>query len=147
MSDPQKKDGMVHATIDGIPVTVKPGTSIIEAAKQVGIEIPHYCYDPALSIVASCRLCLVQIENVPKLQPSCSTPLMDGEVVYTQSEMVLEARRMQMEFLLVQHPLDCPVCDQGGECKLQDYSMKHGFGASGSVFPNGRSQTRYRPLY
>ncbi|MFB3787991.1 MAG: NADH-quinone oxidoreductase subunit NuoG [bacterium] len=116
----------VTVTIDGRPVTVKKGTTLIEAARQLGIEIPHYCYDPALSIVASCRLCLVEIEHVPKLQPSCSTPAADGQIVFTKSPKVLEARQMQMEFLLVQHPLDCPVCDQGGECKLQEYSLRHG---------------------
>lgn len=116
----------VTLTIDGQTVTVPKGTLLIEAARRIGIDIPHYCYDPDLSVVASCRLCLVEIEKVPKLQPSCSTPVSEGQVVLTCSEKVLEARRMQMEFLLVQHPLDCPVCDQGGECKLQDYSRKHG---------------------
>lgn len=123
----QSAQNMVNLTIDGIRVQVKKGTVLIEAARQAGIEIPHYCYDPDLSIVASCRLCLVEIEKVPKLQPSCSTPATEGQVVFTQSEKVLDARGMQMEFLLVQHPLDCPVCDQGGECKLQEYSRDHGF--------------------
>ncbi len=117
----------VTLTIDGREVTVPKGTSLIEAANQAGIFIPHYCYDPDLSVVASCRLCLVEIEKVPKLQPSCNAPAQDGQVVFTQSEKVLDARKMQMEFLLVQHPLDCPVCDQGGECKLQEYSRNHGF--------------------
>ncbi|MBN2325569.1 MAG: NADH-quinone oxidoreductase subunit NuoG [Candidatus Omnitrophica bacterium] len=117
---------MVTLTIDGRQVTVPKGTPIIDAALQLGIDIPHYCYDKDLSVVASCRLCLVEIEKVPKLQPSCSTPAAEGQVVYTRSDKVLDARRMQMEFLLVQHPLDCPVCDQGGECKLQDYSREHG---------------------
>ncbi|MBI1388275.1 MAG: NADH-quinone oxidoreductase subunit NuoG [bacterium] len=117
----------VTLTIDGKEVTVPKGTTLIEAARQGGVFVPHYCYDPDLSIVASCRLCLVEIEKVPKLQPSCSTPAADGQVVFTQSEKVLDARKMQMEFLLVQHPLDCPVCDQGGECKLQEYSRNHGY--------------------
>lgn len=121
-----QENATVTVTIDGRPVTVKKGTTLLEAARQLGIAIPHYCYDPALSIVASCRLCLVEIEHVPKLQPSCSTPAADGQIVFTQSPKVLDARRMQMEFLLVQHPLDCPVCDQGGECQLQEYSMRHG---------------------
>ncbi|MGC9326801.1 MAG: NADH-quinone oxidoreductase subunit NuoG [Candidatus Hinthialibacter sp.] len=124
----QTEPDMVTLTIDDQQVTVPKGTPIIEAASKLSIDIPHYCYDKDLSVVASCRLCLVEIEKVPKLQPSCSTPVAEGQVVYTQSEKVLEARRMQMEFLLVQHPLDCPVCDQGGECKLQDYSRKHGAG-------------------
>ncbi len=122
----QDANNKVTLTIDGQRVTVERGTMLIEAAKQAGIEIPHYCYDRDLSIVASCRLCLVEVEKVPKLVPSCSTPANEGQVVFTQSERVLDARQMQMEFLLVQHPLDCPVCDQGGECKLQDYSMNHG---------------------
>lgn len=122
----QTNPDMATLTIDGQSITVAKGTPIIEAALQLGIDIPHYCYDRDLSVVASCRLCLVEIEKVPKLQPSCSTPVADGQVVHTCSEKVLDARRMQMEFLLVQHPLDCPVCDQGGECKLQDYSRKHG---------------------
>ncbi|MDP8242628.1 MAG: NADH-quinone oxidoreductase subunit NuoG [Candidatus Hinthialibacter antarcticus] len=117
----------VTLTIDGREITVPKGTSLIEAARQADIFIPHYCYDPDLSVVASCRLCLVEIEKVPKLQPSCNAPAQDGQVVFTQSEKVLDARKMQMEFLLVQHPLDCPVCDQGGECKLQEYSRNHGF--------------------
>ena len=121
-----QENSTVTVTIDGRPVTVKKGTTLIEAARQLGIEIPRYCYDPALSIVASCRLCLVEIDHVPKLQPSCSTPAADGQIVFTQSPKVLDARKMQMEFLLVQHPLDCPICDQGGECQLQEYSMRHG---------------------
>ncbi len=126
---------MVTVTIDGQKISVEKGTTIFEAAHQIGIEIPHYCYDKDLSIAASCRLCLVEIEKVPKLQPSCSTPVADGQIIYTNNEKVLDARRMQMEFLLVQHPLDCPVCDQGGECKLQDYSLNHGSGASRFRFP------------
>ena len=124
---PENIGQTVTLTIDGREVTVPKGTSLIEAARQAGIFVPHYCYDPDLSVVASCRLCLVEIEKVPKLQPSCNAPAQDGQVVFTQSEKVLDARKMQMEFLLVQHPLDCPVCDQGGECKLQEYSRNHGF--------------------
>lgn len=117
---------LVTLSIDGRQVTVPAGTTIFEATRGLGASIPHYCYDKDLSIVASCRLCFVEIEKVPKLQPSCSTPVNEGMVVYTNSDKVLDARRMQMEFLLVQHPLDCPVCDQGGECKLQEYSLDHG---------------------
>ncbi|MEW6234999.1 MAG: NADH-quinone oxidoreductase subunit NuoG [Candidatus Omnitrophota bacterium] len=128
-------NGKIHLTIDGRKVSAEPGVMLIEAARQAGIDIPYYCYDPDLTIVASCRLCLVEIEKVPKLVPSCSTPVDEGQVVYTQSEKVLDARKMQMEFLLVQHPLDCPVCDQGGECKLQDYSRKYGTDDSRFRFP------------
>lgn len=126
----QNPTDVVNVTIDGKPIQVKKGTVLIEAARQAGVFVPHYCYDPDLSIVASCRLCLVEIEKIPKLQPSCSTPASEGQVVFTQSEKVLDARRMQMEFLLVQHPLDCPVCDQGGECKLQEFSRNHGYDES-----------------
>ncbi len=122
----ETKNGKVKVTIDGKPVEVDKGTVIIEAARQAGITVPHYCYDPDLTIVASCRLCLVEIEKVPKLVPSCSTPVNEGQIIFTNSQKVLDARKMQMEFLLVQHPLDCPICDQGGECKLQEYSMNHG---------------------
>lgn len=124
----QTNPDRVTLVIDGQKVTVPTGTAIIEAARQIGVDIPHYCYDRDLSVVASCRLCLVEIEKVPKLQPSCSTPVAEGQIVHTRSEKVLDARKMQMEFLLAQHPLDCPVCDQGGECHLQDYSRKHGNG-------------------
>ena len=116
-----------------------------EAIRTLGKTVPHYCYDRDLSIVASCRLCFVEIEKVPKLQPSCSTPVNEGMVVYTNSEKVLEARRMQMEFLLVQHPLDCPVCDQGGECKLAGLQSETWHG--GFPFPfreKNLSQARYR---
>lgn len=118
---------MVKVNIDGREISVEKGSTIFEAARKLKIDIPHYCYDRDLTIVASCRLCLVEIENIPKLQPSCSTPVNEGQVIHTQSQKVLDARKMQMEFLLVQHPLDCPVCDQGGECKLQEYSRNHGF--------------------
>ncbi len=116
----------VTATIDGIEVTAERGTTILEAARQAGIYIPHYCYHPKLTIVASCRICLVEVEKVPKLVPSCSTPLGEGQVIYTQSEKARRAREQQMEALLVNHPLDCPVCDQAGHCQLQRYSMDHG---------------------
>jgi len=132
--DPSTRE-IVTVVIDGIKTSVGKGTTIIEAARGLGIEIPHYCYDPDLSIVASCRLCLVEIEKVPKLQPSCSTPVNEGQIIFTHSDKVLDARRQQMEFLLVQHPLDCPVCDQGGECKLQEYSLKHGFEDTRFRFP------------
>ena len=122
----QATKAMVNVTIDGQPIAVEKGTTLFEAARRLNIAIPHYCYDRDLTIVASCRLCLVEIDNVPKLQPSCSTPVNEGQIIHTQSPNVLDARKMQMEFLLVQHPLDCPVCDQGGECKLQEYSMNHG---------------------
>jgi NADH-quinone oxidoreductase subunit G len=116
----------VELTIDGQIIRAPKGTLIIEAAKTVGIRIPHYCYHPGLSVVGSCRMCLVEIEKVPKLQPSCATPVAEGMVVRTQTPETLRNRRFVLEFLLSNHPLDCPVCDQAGECELQNYYMEHG---------------------
>ncbi len=117
---------MAEITIDGLRLEVERGTTVIQAADQLGIEIPRYCYHPGLSIVGQCRICLVEIERMPKLQVACHTPATDGMVVHTNSDKVLEARRAVLEFLLVNHPLDCPVCDQAGECWLQNYYMQHG---------------------
>jgi NADH-quinone oxidoreductase subunit G len=116
----------VTLTIDGRKVQAPKGTLVIDAAKQIGIDIPHYCYHPGLSIVGSCRMCLVEIENIPKLQPSCATRVADGMVVRTQVQDALKNRQSVLEFLLLNHPLDCPVCDQAGECELQNYYMDHG---------------------
>ncbi len=116
----------VTLTIDGQSVQVPKGTLLIEAAKSVGIQIPHYCYHPGLSTVGSCRMCLVEIEKNPKLQPSCTTPVSEGMVVRTKTPEALKNRRSVLEFLLSNHPLDCPVCDQAGECELQNYYMEHG---------------------
>jgi NADH-quinone oxidoreductase subunit G len=117
---------LIHLTIDGQSVQASEGTVILEAAKQAGIHIPHYCYHPGLSCVGSCRLCLVEIEKSPKLQPSCATPVAEGMVVHTETPETLQNRRYVLEFLLANHPLDCPVCDQAGECELQNYYMNHG---------------------
>ena len=117
---------MPKLTIDGQEVEVGPGTNLIEAARQLGIQIPHYCYHPGLSIAGQCRLCMVDIEKNPRPQIACNMPATEGMVVHTQTERVLETRRSIMEFHLVNHPLDCPVCDQSGECWLQIYYMKHG---------------------
>jgi len=117
---------MPEITIDGIKIEVEKGTTVIQAAEQAGIEIPRYCYHPGLSIVGVCRICLVEIERMPKLQVACYTPVTDGMVVHTNNEKVLTARKAVLEFLLVNHPLDCPVCDQAGECWLQNFYMQHG---------------------
>ena len=118
---------MPIVTIDDRQVEVPVGTNLIEAALQVGVQIPHYCYHPRLSVVGQCRMCMVEIQGMPKLQAACSTPVTkDGMVVKTSSEPAAEAQRAIMEFLLINHPLDCPICDQAGECGLQDYSFKHG---------------------
>jgi NADH-quinone oxidoreductase subunit G len=116
----------VTLTIDEQKVQVPKGTLIIEAAESVGIRIPRYCYHPGLPYVGSCRMCLVEIEKAPKLQPSCATPVAEGMIVRTRTPATLRNRRFVLEFLLANHPLDCPVCDQAGECELQNYYMAHG---------------------
>src|SRR5262245_27964315 len=117
---------MPKLTIDGKPIEVPAGTNLVEAARQIGVEVPHYCYHPGLSIAGQCRLCMVDLEKAPKPTIACNTIATDGMVVMTQTERVLETRRSIMEWHLVNHPLDCPVCDQAGECWLQIYYMQHG---------------------
>lgn len=112
--------------IDGREVTVEDGLNVIQAAERVGVEVPHYCYHPGLSISGNCRMCLVEIENIPKLQIGCNTRVSDGMVVKTTSKKAKAAQAAVLEFLLINHPIDCPICDQAGECKLQDYYMQYG---------------------
>ncbi len=112
-------------TFNGKEIPFDEGDNIIEAAKKAGTEIPHYCYHPGLSIVAQCRMCLVEIEGARKLATACSTPCNNGMVVSSESPTVKEAVSGVQEFLLLNHPLDCPICDQAGECSLQEYSLKH----------------------
>ncbi|HEX7051342.1 MAG TPA: 2Fe-2S iron-sulfur cluster-binding protein [Longimicrobiales bacterium] len=116
----------VTCTINGVQVTVPKGTRIIEAAERAGIGIPHYCYHPGLSAPAMCRMCLVEIEGAPKLTPACVTEVADGQVIRTETERAREARTGVLEFYLINHPLDCPICDKSGECKLQDYAAQEG---------------------
>jgi NADH-quinone oxidoreductase subunit G len=116
----------VSLTIDGRPLTVEKGKTVLQAAIENGIGVPYYCYHPGISIDGSCRVCVVKIEKMPKLQTSCSTVCTDGMVVQTSSPEVVEARAGVFEFLLLNHPLDCPVCDKGGECPLQDFSYRFG---------------------
>src|SRR5216684_4216883 len=111
-------------TIDGKDITTRDNATIIQAAAEAGIAIPHYCYHPKLSIAGNCRMCVVEIEKMPRLQIACNTDVGEGMAVLTQSPKVVEARKSVMEFLLVNHPLDCPICDQAGECWLQDYYMQ-----------------------
>jgi len=117
---------MPTLTINQQPITVSDGSTIIQAAQKLGIEIPHYCYHPGLSLAGSCRMCLVEIEKNPKLQPACYTRVADGMVIFTNTEKVKQMVSGVLEFLLINHPLDCPVCDQAGECYLQEYYMKFG---------------------
>jgi len=122
---PQPKNpGMVTLTIDGVEVVAKPGTNLIEAANAVDIEIPFYCYHKRLTIAANCRMCLVKVSNSPKLQPGCQTVVAEGITVTTKSPEVRDSQRAVQEFLLYNHPVDCAICDQAGECKLQDYYME-----------------------
>ena len=111
---------MLELTIDDKTVSVEEGATIIEAADLMGIYIPRFCYHKKLSIAANCRMCLVEVEGSRKPLPACATPVTANMKVYTTSKMALEAQRIVMEFLLVNHPLDCPICDQGGVCELQD---------------------------
>ncbi len=132
---------MPNITIDGTAFAFKEGLTILQVALENDIEIPHYCYHPALSIVANCRICLAEVwapnprhdnrlEPIPKLLPTCQTPAGDGQVVYTDSPKSIANQRAVMEYLLINHPVDCPVCDQAGECYLQDYSYQYGRGSS-----------------
>lgn len=121
---------MPTLTIDGKQIEFKQGQTIIEAARDHGIEIAHFCWHPALSVSGNCRMCLVEVEKLPKLVIACATLAAEGMIVYTQSERSVHARNAVMEFLLINHPLDCPICDEAGECKLQDYAYQHGTGES-----------------
>jgi NADH-quinone oxidoreductase subunit G len=133
MANGQADVKLVTLTIEGRPVTVPDGTSLLEAAKAAGVLVPHYCYHPGLPVAGVCRMCLVEVEKMPKLAPACATAAADGQVVRVHSAKALEARQGVLEFLLINHPLDCPVCDQAGECELQDYT-----------FAEGRAESRYR---
>src|SRR5512143_1684194 len=121
---------MVNLEIDGKPVTVENGATVMEAANKLGTFVPHFCYHRKLSIAANCRMCLVQVEKAPKPVPACATPATEGMKVYTQSAQAVQAQKGVMEFLLINHPLDCPICDQGGECQLQDLAVGYGGSAS-----------------
>ncbi len=117
---------MLEIEIDGKKAQVPDGSTVMDAAQQVGVYIPHFCYHKKLSIAANCRMCLVQVEKAPKPLPACATPVTNGMKVFTHSELAVKAQKGVMEFLLINHPLDCPICDQGGECQLQDMSVGYG---------------------
>ena len=121
---------MPKLKIDGEEIEVQEGTTILQAALRRGQEIPHYCYHPGLTIAGNCRMCLVEVEKAPKLVISCATPVADGMVVNTSNDRVREAQEAVQEFLLINHPLDCPICDQAGECRLQDHAVSFGTGVS-----------------
>jgi NADH-quinone oxidoreductase subunit G len=117
---------MPKITVDGQVIDAKAGQMVLQACNDAGIAIPQYCYHPGMSIVASCRICLVEVEGIPKLVPSCQTPVRDGMTVHSKSPKAIANQKQVMEYLLINHPLDCPICDQAGECYLQDYSYQYG---------------------
>jgi len=117
---------MLEVEIDGKALQVDDGSTVMDAAHQAGVYIPHFCYHKKLSIAANCRMCLVQVEKAPKPMPACATPVTNGMKVFTHSDMAVKAQKGVMEFLLINHPLDCPICDQGGECQLQDVAVGYG---------------------
>ncbi|MES1163409.1 MAG: NADH-quinone oxidoreductase subunit NuoG, partial [Rhizobacter sp.] len=123
---------MVELEIDGKKVEITEGSMVMHAADKAGTYIPHFCYHKKLSIAANCRMCLVDIEKAPKPMPACATPVTQGMIVRTKSEKAIKAQQSVMEFLLINHPLDCPICDQGGECQLQDLAV--GYGGSSSRY-------------
>ncbi len=131
-AQPANNTDMVNIEVDGIALEVPKKSMIIEATDKAGISIPRFCYHSKLSIAANCRMCLVDVEKAPKPMPACATPVMDGMKVFTHSRRAIDAQHGVMEFLLINHPLDCPICDQGGECELQDQAM--GYGRSVSRF-------------
>ena len=133
---PRPQPQMITFTIDGREVQAPENTMLVDAAKHGDVEIPVFCYEPKLGQpVGACRMCLVEIEGIPKLQTGCSTPVKDGMVVHTQTERVQTAQQSVVEFLLINHPLDCPVCDKGGECPLQDITFGWGGGISRFIEP------------
>jgi len=137
----------VTLTVDGKKLTVPAGTLLIEACKSTGIEVPSFCYYPGLSLQGACRMCLVEVEKMPKLQTACTTPVAEGMVVTTESDKIKQARKSMLELLLANHPLDCPVCDAGGECELQDMTFK--YGAAESKFmdmKNHRDEQQWSPV-
>src|SRR6476619_525878 len=127
---------MLNIEVDGQAVEVPANSTIIEAANRLGIYVPHFCYHKKLSIAANCRMCLVQVEKAPKPLPACATPVAEGMKVQTHSASAIQAQKGVMEFLLINHPLDCPICDQGGECQLQDLAV--GYGGSNSRYEEAK---------
>src|SRR6266571_4067580 len=137
----------INITVDGKRVTAAQGTLLIEACKSVGIEVPSFCYYPNLSLQGACRMCLVKVEKIPKLQTACTTVISEGMIVTTDSDEIRQARKSMVEMLLGNHPLDCPVCDAGGECELQD--MTFSYGAAESKFmeaKNHKDEQQWSPV-
>ena len=128
---------MATIEVDGKTLEAEAGEMLIRVTDRAGIYIPRFCYHDKLSVAANCRMCLVEVEKAPKPLPACATPIMDGMKVSTKSELAREAQKGTMEFLLINHPLDCPVCDQGGECPLQDQALGYGKDESRFMEKNG----------
>src|SRR5436309_8148262 len=141
-----RRAAMPTLEIDGQRIEVPDGLTVIQAAERLGIEIPHYCWHPGLSIAGNCRMCLVEIEKNPKLQIACNTRVADGMVVHTTSEKTKAAQRAVLEFLLINHPIDCPVCDQAGECKLQEYYMDYDRQRSRIPLPEKVHKKKAKPI-
>src|SRR5262245_21470944 len=116
---------MINLTINDIPISVPKGTTVYEAAKQLGADIPIFCYHDRMPPLGACRVCLVEVDNFPRLQASCTLEAVEGMAVKTLSEKAVQGREEILEFLLINHPLDCPICDRGGECPLQEHAFNH----------------------
>ena len=144
---PETQSNLVNITVDGRALTVPAGTLLIEACRSANIEVPSFCYYPNLSLQAACRMCLVEIEKMPKLQTACTVVVAEGMVARTQTDAIHRARKSAIEFILTNHPLDCPVCDAGGACELQDMTFK--YGAAGSRFveiKTHRDEQQWSPI-
>ena len=135
---------MIEIQLDGQKVDVLEGSTIMHAAEKAGTYIPHFCYHKKLSIAANCRMCLVDVEKAPKPMPACATPVTQGMIVHTKNDKAIKAQKSVMEFLLINHPLDCPICDQGGECQLQDLAV--GYGGSGSRYEEEKRVVNYKDV-
>ena len=131
----EKDENLVTIEVNGVPTQARRGQMLIEVTDQADVYVPRFCYHRKLSIAANCRMCLVDVEKAPKPLPACATPVADGMKVFTRSDRAISAQKATMEFLLINHPLDCPICDQGGECELQDLAMGFGRGVSRYNFP------------
>src|SRR4030088_2857094 len=127
---------MPKIEVDGRPVEVPQGATVMDATNKLGVYVPHFCYHKKLTIAANCRMCLVEVEKAPKPLPACATPVTAGMIVRSHSDKAVKAQKGVMEFLLINHPLDCPICDQGGECQLQDLAV--GYGASSSRYTEAK---------
>ena len=142
MSEPDNKS--IEVELNGVPIKAEPGQMIIELTDKNDVYVPRFCYHRKLSIAANCRMCLVDVEKAPKPLPACATPVADGMKIFTRSPRAISAQKATMEFLLINHPLDCPICDQGGECELQDLAM--GFGRGVSRYTEGKRVVKDKNL-